>query len=127
MSLAVVVASMIGMVVMLSAALEARRREFAIFRSVGATPRDVALMTVAEALLVTAAGIAVGLLIFWSATLFAEPTLSARFGVTLGGQLLTLREGLLLLTVLCFGGLASLLPAWRVYRMTLADGLTTRL
>ncbi|SMP22250.1 ABC transporter permease [Shimia sagamensis] len=127
MSVAVVAASMIGMVVMLSAALEARRREFAILRSVGAAPRDVVWMIVLEALLVTAAGITLGLVIFWSASLIAEPLLSARFGVTLGGQLLNAREVMLLLTVLCFGGLASLLPAWRVYRMTLADGLTTRL
>ncbi|WP_412554209.1 ABC transporter permease [Shimia sp. MIT1388] len=127
MSVAVMAASMIGMVVMLSAALEARRREFAILRSVGAAPRDVVLMIVLEALLVTGSGILLGLAIFWGAGLLAEPLLSARFGVTLGGHVLTSREIILLLTVLCFGGLASLLPAWRVYRMTLADGLTTRL
>ncbi len=127
MSVAVVVSSMIGMVVMLSAALEARRREFAILRSVGAAPRDVVLMIVTEALLVTAAGIALGLALFWAANLVAAPLLTARFGVTLSGQLLNLREAALLFTVLCFGGLASVLPAWRVYRMTLADGLTTRL
>ncbi|MCP4207271.1 MAG: ABC transporter permease [Shimia sp.] len=127
MSLAVVVASMIGMVVMLSAALEARRREFAILRAVGASPRDVVVMIVAEALLVTASGILIGLLIFWSGILLAEPLLSAQFGVTLGGQSLNASETVLLLTILCFGALASLLPAWRVYRMTLADGLTTKL
>lgn len=127
MSVAVMAASMIGMVVMLSAALEARRREFAILRSVGAAPRDVVLMIILEALLVTGAGILLGLAIFWGAGLLAEPLLSARFGVTLGGHVLTSRELILLLTVLCFGGMASLLPAWRVYRMTLADGLTTRL
>ena len=127
MSAAVMAASMIGMVVMLSAALEARRREFAILRSVGAAPRDVVLMIILEALLVTGAGILLGLAIFWGAGLLAEPLLSARFGVTLGGHVLTSRELILLLTVLCFGGMASLLPAWRVYRMTLADGLTTRL
>jgi putative ABC transport system permease protein len=127
MSVAVMAASMIGMVVMLSAALEARRREFAIFRSVGAAPRDVVFMIVAEALLVTSAGIIVGLIVFTGANLVAEPILTTRFGVSLGTQFLGIREVGLLLTVLCFGGLASFLPAWRVYRMTLADGLTTRL
>ena len=127
MSMAVMAASLIGMVVMLSAALEARRREFAILRSVGAAPRDVVLMIVAEALLVTGAGIIIGWAVFTGASLVAEPLLSTRFGVTLGNQLLDTREAMLLLTVLCFGGLASLMPAWRVYHMTLADGLTTRL
>lgn len=126
-SMAVMAASLIGMVVMLSAALEARRREFAILRSVGAAPRDVVLMIVAEALLVTGAGIIIGWAVFTGASIVAEPLLSTRFGVTLGNQLLDTREAMLLLTVLYFGGLASLMPAWRVYHMTLADGLTTRL
>jgi len=127
MSVAVMAASMIGMVVMLSAALEARRREFAILRSVGAAPRDVVLMIVTEALLLTASGIVLGLLIFWGVALLAEPILSTGFGVTLGSKMLNVSEVTLLLTILCFGALASLLPAWRVYRMTLADGLTTKL
>lgn len=127
MSVAVMAASLIGMVVMLAAALEARRREFAILRSVGASPRDVVLMIVTEALLVTAAGIVLGLLIFWGVALLAEPILSTRFGVILGSNMLNVSEATLLLTILCFGALASLLPAWRVYRMTLADGLTTKL
>ncbi len=127
MSIAVIAASMIGMVVMLSATLETRRREFAILRSVGAAPRDVVWLIVAEALLVTTAAILGGLLLFAVAAKLADPILTTRFGFGLSGFLLGGREAILLFTVLCFGGLASLLPAWRVYRMTLADGLTTRL
>ena len=84
-------------------------------------------LIVFEALLVTAAGIVMGLGLFYGAARLAEPVLSAQFGFGLSGHVLNMRECLLLFTVLCFGALASLLPAWRVYRMTLADGLATRL
>ncbi|MGR3714799.1 MAG: ABC transporter permease [Shimia sp.] len=127
MSLAVALASVIGMVVMLSAALDSRRREFAILRSVGAAPRTVFSLIVLEALMVTAAGIVLGVALLTLATAVADPILSVRFGFRMGLNMISSREFLLLLAVFCFGGLASLLPAWRVYRLTLTDGLNARL
>jgi putative ABC transport system permease protein len=115
------------MVVMLSAALDSRRREFAILRSVGAAPRTVFSLIVLEALMVTAAGIVLGVALLTLATAVADPILSVRFGFRMGLNMISSREFLLLLAVFCFGGLASLLPAWRVYRLTLTDGLNARL
>jgi len=127
MSIAVAIASLIGMVVMLSAALDARRREFAILRSVGASPRTIFGLIVTEALAVTAAGILVGLVLLYVSMTSSNPILSANFGFRMGLHLPTGEEMGILLAVFCFAALAALLPAWRVYRMTLADGLTTRL
>ncbi|MGX9352402.1 ABC transporter permease [Shimia sp. W99] len=127
MAAAVAVAGMVGMVVMLSAALESRRREFAILRSVGATPGTIFGLIVLEAVLVTLGGLAIGLALLTIGALLADPVLSANFGFRMGAALSLPREGLLILAVFCFGFLASLLPALRVYRMTLADGLTMRL
>lgn len=127
MSIAVAVASLIGMVVMLSAALDARRREFAVLRSVGAAPRTIFGLIIAEALMVAAAGIVLGLALLFAATAFADPILSANFGFRIGATSLGATEIRLLLAVFCFAALAALLPAWRVYRLTLADGLTARL
>ncbi|MDF2231667.1 ABC transporter permease [Albimonas sp. CAU 1670] len=127
MAWAVAVAGMIGMVVMLSATLDARRREFAILRSVGATPTRIFGLIVTEAAFLTAAGLSLGLALLTLATLAADPILSARFGVRLGVDLLGAREATTLAIIFCAGLLASLIPAVRVYRMTLADGLSVRL
>ncbi len=126
-ALAVVVAGVLGMLTMVSATLEARRREFAILRSVGATPWHVFSLIVFEASVIIGAGLLVGMALFYFAVAAAAPLLADRFGLRMGLDLPTLREWGILLSVGAFGTLASLFPAFRVYRRTLADGLTLRI
>jgi putative ABC transport system permease protein len=127
MAWAVALAGMIGMVVMLSATLDTRRREFAILRSVGATPTRIFALIVTEAAVLTAAGVILGLVLLTVATFVTDPILSARFGLRLGVSVFGARELASLFVIFCAGLLASLIPAVRVYRMTLADGLSVRL
>ncbi|MCV2866837.1 ABC transporter permease [Albidovulum sediminicola] len=127
MAWAVALAGMIGMVVMLSATLDTRRREFAILRSVGATPTRIFALIVTEAAVLTAAGLILGLILLTVATFVTDPILSARFGMRLGFDVFGARELGTLFVIFCAGLLASLIPAIRVYRMTLADGLSVRL
>jgi len=127
MAWAVAFTGMIGMVVMLSATLETRRREFAILRSVGASPPHIFGLIVTEAAVLTAAGLALGLFLLALATLVADPFLSARFGLRLGFNFFGVRELATIAAIFCAGLVASLIPAIRVYRMTLADGLSVRI
>ncbi|WP_281973897.1 FtsX-like permease family protein [Ruegeria faecimaris] len=124
---AVAVAGMIGMVVMLSASLDNRRREFAILRSVGATPAGVFSLILLEAVLLLLAGIVLGVIALSVLTLLIDPILAANFGLRIGVGLPSFREVLLIVIVFCSGLLASIIPALRVYRMTLSDGLSVRL
>ena len=127
MAWAVALAGMIGMVVMLSATLDTRRREFAILRSVGATPTRIFALIVTEAAVLTVGGLILGLVLLTVATFVTDPILSARFGLRLGLNVFGARELATLFLICCAGLLASLVPAVRVYRMTLADGLSVRL
>ncbi len=127
MAAAVALAGVIGMLVMLSATLETRRREFAILRSVGATPISILGMIVVEAVLLLIAGIVLGYALLTAVTFVADPILSANLGLRLGHGMPTLREGLLIGVVFCSGVIASAVPAVRVYKMTLNDGLSMRL
>ncbi|MCE8527585.1 ABC transporter permease [Ruegeria pomeroyi] len=127
MAWAVALAGMIGMVVMLSATLDTRRREIAILRSVGATPTRIFTLIVTEAAVLTAAGLILGLVLLTVATFVTDPILSARFGLRLGLNVFGMRELPTLFLIFCAGLIASLVPAIRVYRMTLADGLSVRL
>ncbi|QJF51383.1 ABC transporter permease [Roseobacter ponti] len=127
MAAAVAVAGVTGMVVMLSAALEVRRREFAILRSAGATPVDILTLILIEAAFLMIAGIVLGYMALLVITGFADPVLAESFGLRIGLTWPTFREALLILAVFCSGLLAAVVPAIRVYRMTLADGLSMRL
>ena len=119
--------ALIGMVIMLSATLDARRREFAILGSVGATPAQILGLIVAEAAILTVAGLIIGVTLLTAVTALADPILSARVGLRLGFDLFG-RWELAIVALFVVAGLAtSLVPPIRVYRMTLSDGLSVRM
>ncbi len=127
MAWAVALAGVIGMVVMLSATLDTRRREFAILRSVGATPPRIFGLILTEAAVLTAAGLMLGLVLLALATVLYRPHPVSPLRSAIGLNFFGTRELATLIAIFCAGLVASLIPAMRVYRMTLADGLSVRL
>jgi putative ABC transport system permease protein len=126
MSALVAIVSLAGLVAVVLAGLNERRRELAVLRAVGAGPRHVALLLAVEGSLVVLAGVAIGLaltLVFVGA---AGPWVQSRFGITLQLSVPTLSQWLLLAAIVGSGLLASLVPGWRAYRLSLADGLSPR-
>jgi putative ABC transport system permease protein len=93
---------------------------------VGASPRTLVLLLLTEGTLACLSGIALGVAAGALLTLFAVSPLQAQFGITLGTDFLRAGEWLLLAAVLATGILASLLPALRAWRLSLADGLSPR-
>jgi len=127
MSALVAVVSLAGLVAVILAGLNERRRELAILRAVGAGPRQVLLLLALEGGLVTAAGVLAGALACALAVVGLGPWLQGQFGLLLRPQWPGSAEWLLMGLVLAGGWLASLLPGWRAYRLSLADGLSPRI
>jgi len=125
-SLFVVAGGLAGMLTMLLAGLNERRREMAILRAVGAGPRHVFAMFVAEALVITAAGAALGLALLQFGVLAARPWIESRYGLVLPLGWPGARDWALLGLVVAAGTLAGALPAALAYRHALADGMTVR-
>jgi putative ABC transport system permease protein len=123
----VVVVGLAGMLVALLTSLSERRREMAILRSVGARPAHVFAMILGEAALLTLLGIALGLAALYGGLLLSQDWLAARFGLFPGLAWPTRHEWALMGTVACAGLLIGLVPAWRIYRLSLADGMTIRM
>lgn len=126
MSALVVVIGLAGLLATMLASLNERRRELAILRALGASPGELFLMLTAEGLLVTTLGVAIGLGLLAAGTFFFAPFLQAHFGIILQWRLFAPNEWALLAAILVTGLLASLVPGWRAWRMSLADGLTPR-
>jgi putative ABC transport system permease protein len=122
----VVLASLAGLVAVVLAGLEQRRRELAILRAVGAGPRHMLELLCAEGVLITVTGIVLGLLAHWTGVLLLADWVRARWGITLALVPLGIDELLLLGAILACGLLASLIPGWRAYRLSLADGLSPK-
>ena len=99
----------------------------AILRALGASPLQVFLLLAIESLLLTLSGCALGLALLYGAVAALAPWLEAQWGLSLPLALPSGREVLLLSAVTGAGLAASLFPAWRAYRMSLADGMTIRI
>jgi putative ABC transport system permease protein len=122
----VALVSLASLVAVVLAGLNERRRELAVLRAVGAGPRQVLLLLATEGALVTLGGVLLGVLATAAAVLLAAPLLQAQFGITLRAAAPTPEQLGLLCAVLAAGMLASLVPGWRAYRLSLADGLSPR-
>ena len=126
-SIMVVVTALMGLGAMVVAGLEARRREMAILRAVGARPHVVAALLGAEAAALSAAGAALGLAGTYAGLAVLRPWVDARFGLYLPLDPPGLRDLAVLAAVTAAGAAVSLIPALRAWRMSLADGMTPRL
>lgn len=116
-----------GMVAVILAGLNERRRELAILRAVGAAPRHVLALLALEGALVTAAGVALGALAATLATALLSGWAQSRFGIALRLAPPQAGEWLIIGALLATGWLAALLPGLRAYRLSLADGLSPRI
>ncbi len=118
--------SLASLVAVVLAGLNERRRELAVLRAVGAGPRHVLVLLAAEGALVTLAGAVLGALAAAAAVLWAGPWVQQRFGITLAADVPSAEQWALWWAVVAAGMLASLVPGWRAYRLSLADGLSPR-
>jgi putative ABC transport system permease protein len=125
-SVFVVVVGLVGMLTALLTGLNERRREMAILRSVGARPAHVFVLIMGEAAFLTLLGITLGLGLLYLLLLIGQPLIESRFGLFVAVGALSSHEWLLLGAVMTAGFLVGSLPAYRAYRLSLADGLSLR-
>ena len=123
----VVIVGLSGLVAVILAGLNERRRELAILRSVGARPATVFALLTMEGLAVTVAGALLGVALLTALSALLGPLAAARFGLAVELRVITLDELQLLAAVVGVGILACLIPGYRAYKLSLADGLTPRI
>ena len=123
----VFVAALAGLVAIFLAGLDGRRRELAILRSVGARPRDIVALLTLEGFGVTAVGVLLGVALVAVATFILRPFAQAHYGLVLQSVGISSAEWVWLVVALGAGLAASLIPALRACKLSLADGLTPRL
>ena len=123
----VVITALIGMMAMIFSSLNERRREMAIFRAMGARPRVILGMLILEAAVIATIGAILGLALMYLGVYIAQPIIDAEFGLWLPSKAPTLNEFLVLAAVIIASIVASLLPALRAYRLSLADGMLVQI
>lgn len=122
----VLLVGLLGMLVSLYTSLEARRREMAIFRAVGAGPGRILSLLVFESGLLALLGALFGVALVYILIFVAQAPVEDRFGLFIPIRGLGGVEMVYLAGVVVAGFLIGLIPAWKAYRNTLADGLSVR-
>ena len=87
----------------------------------------VLLLLVIESMVLALAGILIGLLVVNAGAAALSPWLAAEYGLQLGVCWPSMTEWILLGAVLAASVLASLVPGFRAYRYSVADGMTIRI
>ncbi len=123
----VVVVGLAGMLVALLTSLGERRREMAVLRSVGARPMHIFALILGEAAFLTLLGIAFGVAALYLGLLAGRPWLESRLGLFIVVGSPSAYEFALMIVVAVAGVLIGLIPAYRIYRYSLADGMTIRI
>jgi putative ABC transport system permease protein len=122
----VVVVGLSAMLIALLTSLNERRREMAVLRSVGARPLHVFGLVLAESMVLTIVGVLVGCLLLYGLLIFWQPLILSEFGILVQIGWFSAHE-LRLLGIVCLAGfLIGLIPGYRSYRYSLADGMTIR-
>jgi putative ABC transport system permease protein len=125
-SVFVVVTGLLGMLTMLLAGLNERRREMAILRSVGARPAHIFGLFVAEATLLTVFGVLFGLVLLYALLFIGRPLVETQFGLFISIGLPMERDLVILALIVLAGCVAGIIPAYQAYRRSLADGMMLR-
>jgi putative ABC transport system permease protein len=126
-SILVVAVGLCGMLVALLTSLAERRREMAVLRSVGARPLQVSALVLGEAALLALVGSVLGFVVLEVVLLVAQPWLQSDFGWFLEPAWPSRSEAGLMLIIVLAAMAAGIIPAYRIYRFSLADGMTIRI
>ena len=126
-SVMVVATGLLGMLTVILSSLESRRREMAVLRSVGARPLHVFALFMSEAAVIALLGAAFGVVLLYIGLAIGQPIVAREFGLHLPIRLPEAADWGIVAAVVLAGFAAGAVPAFRAYRLSLADGLSMRI
>jgi putative ABC transport system permease protein len=119
----VAVSAMLSVAAVLLVAMAGRRKELAILRAMGVAPTSLLGYVLLESVLVCSLGIMAGEILSQGLMWAAQDLLRVQFGVLVQPGWPSAEAWLSLAALVTVAFVASLLPAWQAYRLSLMDGL----
>ncbi len=120
----VITVGIVTILISIMTSLNARRREMAILRAVGARAFHIITLIVSEAAIISIIGSTLGIVIVQAGLAVATPFLSHQFGVMLSPTPPDLLDLAIISIVTAIACLLSFWPAYRALRTALSDGLS---
>lgn len=125
-SIFVVIVGLSSMLIILMTSINERRREMAILRALGARPGHVFGLILGEAMAITMSGIGLGIMLVYGIFMIGQDWIASNFGLFIELNLLAPNLVYYVLSITLIGCLIGLIPGIRMYRYSLADGMTIR-
>lgn len=122
----VIIVGLSSMLIVLTTSINERRREMAILRALGARPGQILSLMLGEASAISITGTALGILLVAGILLLGQNWIAVTFGLFIELNLLTPNLLYVVITVTILAFLIGLIPAIRMYRYSLVDGMTIR-
>jgi len=119
----VIVSALIGLIAILYSTLNNRRREMALLRIVGASPKTIFSLLLLEALIISFLSIIFSIILTQLLNFFLFPILDHKYGIYLENNFLLLKDFYFFLIVLLTAVIVSIFPALQAYKNSINDGI----
>tara|TARA_A100001234_G_scaffold218855_1_gene228587 strand:+ start:640 stop:1887 length:1248 start_codon:yes stop_codon:yes gene_type:complete len=119
----VIVSALIGLIAILYSNLNNRRKEMALLRIVGASPRAILGLLIAEALIISFSSIILAIIFLQILNFILFPILDQIFGIYVENNFLLLKDFYFFIMILLTSTIVSIFPALQAYKNSINDGI----
>ena len=126
-SVTVIFTTLIGMTAIIFSSLNERRREMAIWRAMGASPKVVIGLLMLEAFIISVMSIIVSTLMLFLTLYVLQPWIDNTYGILVNIEMLAVKDIYIFMLFIIAASLVSLIPAIRAYWFSINDGMTIKI
>ena len=126
-SFVVILTTLMGMAAIVLSSLNERRREMAIWRAMGASPKIVIGLLMLEALIISCASIFLSTFLLFILLYFLQPWIDTTYGILVTVEMFSLSDIYIFILFIFAAMFVSLIPALRAYWFSINDGMTVKI
>ena len=126
-SFVVILTTLMGMAAIVLSSLNERRREMAIWRAMGASPKIVIGLLMLEALIISCVSIFLSTFLLFILLYFLQPWIDTTYGILVTIEMLSLSDIYIFILFIFAAMFVSLIPALRAYWFSINVGMTVKI
>ena len=126
-SVVVIFTTLIGMTAIIFSSLNERRREMAIWRAMGATPRMIIGLLMLEAFFISISSVIISTVLLFFSLAVLQPWIDNNYGILVSVEMLSIKDMYVFIMFIIAAMVVSLLPAARAYWFSINDGMTIKI
>ena len=123
----VILTTLMGMTAIVFSSLSERRREMAIWRAMGASPKIIIGLLMLEAFIISTVSVVISTFLLFILLYFIQPWIDSTYGILVTIEMLSLNDIYIFILFILAAMIVSLIPAMRAYWFSINDGMTIKI